>query len=159
MYIHYIQRYTYTHIYVKYVYIKMMTNIYICTGSLAQWVECSPMIWETWVQSLVASYRRLLKWYFLPPCLTLNNIRYVSRVKWSNPGKAEAPSPIEKGAFWLPSTTVINFTLFTYIHKYREVKMKYIKVRSPNGDTDYFNIVAGVLQGDALAQYLFIICR
>ena len=27
-----------------------------------------------------------------------------------------------------------------------------------SGDTDYFNIVAGVLQGDTLAPYLFIIC-
>ena len=27
---------------------------------------------------------------------------------------------------------------------------------SPNVDTDYFNIVAGVLQGDTLAPYLFI---
>ena len=28
----------------------------------------------------------------IPPCLTLSNIRYVSRVKWSNPGKGVAPS-------------------------------------------------------------------
>ena len=33
-----------------------------------------------------------------------------------------------------------------------------IKVHSPDGDTDYFDIVAGVLQGDTLAPYLFIIC-
>ena len=33
-----------------------------------------------------------------------------------------------------------------------------VKVRSPNGDTDYFNIVAGVLQGDTLAPYFFNIC-
>ena len=33
------------------------------------------------------------KWYLIPPCLTLNNIKYVSRVKWSNPGKGVAPSP------------------------------------------------------------------
>ena len=38
---------------------------------------------------------------------------------------------------------------------YRNTK---VKVRSPDGDTDYFDIVAGVLQGDALALYLFIIC-
>ena len=31
-------------------------------------------------------------------------------------------------------------------------------VRSPDGDTDYFDIVAGVLQGDTLAPYVFIIC-
>ena len=33
-----------------------------------------------------------------------------------------------------------------------------VKVRSPDEDTEYFNIVAGVLQGDTLAPYLFIIC-
>ena len=32
-----------------------------------------------------------------------------------------------------------------------------VKVRSQDGDTDYFNIVAGVLQGDTLAPYIFII--
>ena len=38
---------------------------------------------------------------------------------------------------------------------YRNAK---VKVRSLDGDTDYFDIVAGVLQGDTLAPYLFIIC-
>ena len=33
-----------------------------------------------------------------------------------------------------------------------------VKVRSPDEDTDYFDIVAGVLQGDTLAPYYFIIC-
>ena len=33
-----------------------------------------------------------------------------------------------------------------------------LKVHSLDGDTDYFDIVAGVLQGDTLALYLFIIC-
>ena len=33
-----------------------------------------------------------------------------------------------------------------------------MKVRSPDGDTEYFDIVVGVLQGDTLAPYLFIIC-
>ena len=32
-----------------------------------------------------------------------------------------------------------------------------MKVRSPDGDTYYFDIVAGVLQGDTLTPYLFII--
>ena len=32
-----------------------------------------------------------------------------------------------------------------------------MKVRSPDADTDYFEIVAGVLQGGTLAPYLFII--
>ena len=38
---------------------------------------------------------------------------------------------------------------------YRNTK---VKVRSPDGDTDYFDIVAGILQGDTLTLYLFIIC-
>ena len=33
-----------------------------------------------------------------------------------------------------------------------------MKVRSPDGDTEYSDIVAGVLQEDTLAPYLFIIC-
>ena len=33
----------------------------------------------------------------------------------------------------------------------------WLKVRSPDGDTDNFDIVAGVLQWDTLAPYLFII--
>ena len=33
-----------------------------------------------------------------------------------------------------------------------------VKVHSPDGGTDFFDIVAGVLQGDTLALYLFIIC-
>ena len=38
---------------------------------------------------------------------------------------------------------------------YRNTK---VKVRSPDGDTDYFDIVAEVLQEDTLAPYLFIVC-
>ena len=38
---------------------------------------------------------------------------------------------------------------------YRNTK---VKVRSPDGDTEYFDIVKGVQQGDTLAPYLFIIC-
>ena len=38
---------------------------------------------------------------------------------------------------------------------YRNAK---VKVHSPDGGTDYFDIVAGVLQRDPLAPYLFIIC-
>ena len=38
---------------------------------------------------------------------------------------------------------------------YKNTKVKF---RSLDGDTDYFNLVVGVLQGDTLAPYLFIIC-
>ena len=50
---------------------------------------------------------------------------------------------------------LINETVAAIMILYRNTKMK---VRSPDGDTDYFNITAGVLQGDTLAPYLFIIC-
>ena len=53
-------------------------------------------------------------------------------------------------AYGLPKETVAAITIL-----YRNTK---VKVRSPNGDTEYFDIVAGVLQGDTLAPYLSIIC-
>ena len=53
-------------------------------------------------------------------------------------------------AYGLPKETVAAITIL-----YKNTK---VKVRSPDGDTEYFDIVAGVLQGDTLAPYLFIIC-
>ena len=48
---------------------------------------------EIWIESQVESYQRLKKLYLMLSCLILSIIRYVSRVKWSNPGKGVAPSP------------------------------------------------------------------
>ena len=53
-------------------------------------------------------------------------------------------------AYGIPKETVAAITIL-----YRNTK---VKVCSPDGDTEYFDIVAGVLQGDTLAPYLFIIC-
>ena len=53
-------------------------------------------------------------------------------------------------AYGIPKETVAAITIL-----YRNTK---VKVRSPDGDTEYFDIVAGVLQGDTLAPYVFIIC-
>ena len=53
-------------------------------------------------------------------------------------------------AYGLPKETVAAITIL-----YRNTK---VKVRSPDGDTEYLDIVAGVLQGDTLATYLLIIC-
>ena len=33
-----------------------------------------------------------------------------------------------------------------------------VKVCSPDGDTDFFDIVTGILKGETLAPYLFFIC-
>ena len=49
---------------------------------------------------------KTLKW-FLKPCLTLSNISYVSRVKWSNPGKGVVPSPTPRcSSYWKGSLLV-----------------------------------------------------
>ena len=53
-------------------------------------------------------------------------------------------------AYGIPKETVAAITIL-----YRNTK---VKVRSPDGDTEYFDIVARILQGDTLAPYLFIIC-
>ena len=53
-------------------------------------------------------------------------------------------------AYGLPKETVAAIIIL-----YRNIK---VKVRSLDGDTEYFDIVARVLQGDTLAPYLFIIC-
>ena len=53
-------------------------------------------------------------------------------------------------AYAAPEETVAAITIL-----YRNTK---VKVRSPDGDTEYFDIVAGILHGDTLGSYLFIIC-
>ena len=53
-------------------------------------------------------------------------------------------------AYGLPKETVAAIMIL-----YRNTK---VKVRLPDGDTEYFDIVAEVQQGDTLAPYLFIIC-
>ena len=47
-------------------------------------------------------------------------------------------------AYGLPKETVAAIMIL-----YRNAK---VKVRSPDGDTEYFHIVAGVLKGDTLAH-------
>ena len=54
------------------------------------------------------------------------------------------------GAYGIPQETVEAIMAL-----YKNSKTM---LRSPDGDTDFFDILAGVLQGDTLAPYLFIIC-
>ena len=53
-------------------------------------------------------------------------------------------------AYGLPKKATAAITIL-----YRNTK---VKVRSTDGDTEYLDIVSGVLQGDTLAPYVFIIC-
>ena len=50
-----------------------------------------------------------------------------------------------------PSKEIVTTTMMLY----RNTKLK---VRSPDRDTNFFDIVAGILQEDTLTSYLFIIC-
>ena len=106
-------------------YIYIYIYIYKC-------VECLLVVQETWVQPQVASYQRLLKCYLIPPCLTLSNIRYVSRVKWSNPWKELAPSHRTRcSSYWKGSLLVtldngcqLYLLLFIYIYIYIYIQGK-----------------------------------
>ena len=53
-------------------------------------------------------------------------------------------------AYGLPKETIVPIMML-----YENTK---VKVCSSDGDIDFFDIVAGVLQGNTLAPYLFIIC-
>ena len=53
-------------------------------------------------------------------------------------------------AYGLPKETVVAITILCRNSK--------VKMRSPDRDREYFNTVSGVLQGDTLAPYHFIIC-
>ena len=46
-------------------------------------------------------------WYLKRFCLTLSNIRYVSRVKWSNPGKGVAASPTPRCCSYLEGNLLV----------------------------------------------------
>ena len=76
------------------------------------------------------SYQRLLKSYLIPPCLTLSNIRYVSRVKWSNRGKGVAPSPTPrcssygKGAFGPPRLRSPTFLIYICIYELHSISFQ-----------------------------------
>ena len=75
-------------------------------------------------QFQVESFQKLKKWYLTSPCLTFSIIRYISRVKWSNPGKGIAPSPTPRcTSYWKGSsgsprlqspTLLIFFTTYFY---------------------------------------------
>ena len=53
-------------------------------------------------------------------------------------------------SYAIPKETVTAITIF-----YKNTKSM---VRSPDGDTEFFDILAGVLQGDTLAPFLSVIC-
>ena len=76
----------------------------------------------------------------IPPYLTLSNKRYVSRVKWSNPGKAVASSPTPRCSSYWKGSLLVAFdysrqlwpvkplSLFIYVRS-----LSWIKSKPPKG--------------------------
>ena len=68
----------------------------------------------------------------IPPCLTLSNIKYISRVKWSNPGKRVAPSPTPWcSSYWKENLLVASLLI--------DIKKK-LTLSSPVGNSSNFII-------------------
>ena len=52
----------------------------------------------------------------IPPCLTLSNIRYVSRVKWRNPGKGVTRSSTSRCSSYSKGSLLVALD-YSYIYK------------------------------------------
>ena len=79
------------------------------------------MVWETWVQSQVESYQWFKKLYLMPPCFIISIIGYVSRVKWSSPGKGEAPTSTNQcSSYWKESLWMCS-VMFTIVGNENEL--------------------------------------
>ena len=67
---------------------------------------------------------KTLKWYLIPPCLTLSNTRYILMVKWSNPGKGVASSPTPRCcSYWngVPLVTLDYSHQLYFLQKINQV--------------------------------------
>ena len=93
---------------------------------------------------------KTLKWYLIITCLTLGNIRYVSRVKWSNPGKWVTPSSTPRcRSYWKGSLWVANFTfIIMYILFFR----KYSRVQ----ERELSQIIAWILNQNIISLFDFL---
>ena len=91
----------------------------------------------------------------IPPCLTLSIIRYVSRVKWSNPGKGVAPSPTPRcSSYWKGSLLVVldySRQLYFYYIILSMISMQY-HMPFPTA-----NALTGLPQGAVTFQWVFTV--
>ena len=72
-------------------------------------------------------------------------LRFLQGIRFHTQKKDEPDTT----SMWSSKGTITTKTML-----YKNMKAT---VHSPDGDTNFFNIVAGVLQGDTLASYLFIV--
>ena len=77
------------------------------------------------------------KGYLIPPYLTLSVIRYISRVKWFNPGKGVAPSPTPRcSSYWKESLRVgLNYSHQLYL--YQDWVCQWPRRPGPNPKSSY----------------------
>ena len=121
---------------------------------------------ETWVQSQVESYQRLKKWYLMPPGLTPSIIKYGSRVKWSNPEKAVAPSPTpwccSKGNLQatLDEGRQLYYLYNIYVEENRPLKTKFCNISayilyilSRKSESSLLSLVGSTLCKDAVSVF------
>ena len=92
-------------------------HIFLKSNLISQWVECSPLLRETKIQSQVES---------IPPCLTFSIIRYVSRIKWSNPGKGVALSPTPRYSSYRKGSLLVALDSSHQLTYYDTIKMDII---------------------------------
>ena len=76
-----------------------------------------------WGSTLGRVISKTQKWYLVPSSFTIIIIRYLSRVKWSNPGEGVAPFLTPRcSSYWKGSLRVTltfdfhNSTIFAFIH-------------------------------------------
>ena len=63
----------------------------------------------------------------MPPCLTLSNIRFVSRVKWSNPEKGVEPSSTPRcSSYWKGSLLVaLDYGRQQLLHRHTQTSGRF----------------------------------
>ena len=129
------------------VFLSNMNNSFIVIMSGYPWPSLSTSPWNRSTNSQILTIRRILEGVRAKNLLaTLLFVDFTKAFDSIHRGEMEQILL----AYGLPEETVAAITIL-----YRNTK---VKVRSRDGDKEYFDIVAGVLQGDTLAPYLFIIC-
>ena len=102
---------------------KTLSVLFICIG---KWIDAVGRVFVNGPGdqglSQVELYQRLKKWYLILPCLTLSIIRFISRVKWSNPRKRVEPSPtsqsLKRKPLGCPRQQSPTYYIYIYIYIY-----------------------------------------
>ena len=101
---------------------------------------------------------KTLKWYLIPPCLTLSIIRYGSRVKWSNPGNGVAPSPTPWCSSYRKGSLLVTLdygltSSRTYFFIFSFLQESLVIIKNPNKNETGNPIYLNVLVASAIHLY------